>query len=167
MRFIVFIDLFSTLIQPVTVAYLVYVSRLCVSVHVPAHLAMDAQLIYLVASGSGTIPLTSIIMLASIYGLQALIFIFHRKFEHVGWMVVYILAIPIFSFLIPVYSFWKMDDFTWGNTRVVLGERGKKLVVHDEGKFDPSSIPLKSWLEFENELWEQVRHRDRPVSILD
>lgn len=25
----------------------------------------------------------------------------------------------------------------------------------DEGKFDPSSIPLKSWQEFENELWEQ------------
>lgn len=95
-------------------------------------------------------------MIAAIYGLQALIFIFHRKFEHIGWMFFYLLAIPIFSFLIPIYSFWKMDDFSWGNTRVVLGEAGKKLVIHDEGKFDPSSIPLKTWQEYENELWERV-----------
>ncbi|CAH7687581.1 putative chitin synthase class V [Phakopsora pachyrhizi] len=136
MRFVVFIDLFSTLIQPVTVAYIVY-------------------LVYLVSYGGGTIPLTSIIMIAAIYGLQALIFVFHRKFEHIGWMVFYILAIPIFSFLIPIYSFWKMDDFSWGNTRIVVGEAGKKLVVHDEGKFDPTSIPLKTWQEYENELWER------------
>lgn len=136
MRFVVFIDLFSTLIQPVTVAYLAY-------------------LIYLVASATGTIPMTSIIMIAAIYGLQALIFIFHRKFEHIGWMFVYLLAIPIFSFILPLYSFWKMDDFSWGNTRLVMGESGKTVVIHDEGKFDPSSIPLKTWQEYENELWER------------
>ncbi|PLW12505.1 hypothetical protein PCANC_16555 [Puccinia coronata f. sp. avenae] len=136
MRFVVFIDLFSTLIQPVTVAYLAY-------------------LLYLIGSKSGLVPTTSIIMIAAIYGLQALIFVFHRKFEHIGWMFFYILAIPIFSFLIPIYSFWKMDDFSWGNTRVVLGEAGKKLVIHDEGKFDPSAIPLKTWQEYENELWER------------
>jgi len=41
-----------------------------------------------------------------------------------------------------------MDDFSWGATRVVLGEQGKKLIVHDEGKFDPRSIPLKSWNDY-------------------
>lgn len=30
-------------------------------------------------------------------------------------------------------------------------------MLQDEGKFDPASIPLKSWQDFENELWEQVR----------
>lgn len=148
MRFVVFIDLFSTLIQPVTVAYLAY-------------------LIYLVASKSGVIPTTSIIMIAAIYGLQALIFVFHRKFEHIGWMFFYLLAIPIFSFLIPIYSFWKMDDFSWGNTRVVLGEAGKKLVIHDEGKFDPSSIPLKTWQEYENELWERGSNQSIGSIIAD
>lgn len=43
-----------------------------------------------------------------------------------------------------------------GSTREIVGEKGKRLVVHDEGKFDPASIPLKSWQDFENELWEQV-----------
>ncbi|GAA5913047.1 uncharacterized protein JCM6883_000499 [Sporobolomyces salmoneus] len=47
-----------------------------------------------------------------------------------------------------------MDDFSWGSTREIVGEHGKRLVIHDEGKFDPKSIPLKTWTEFENELWE-------------
>jgi chitin synthase len=48
-----------------------------------------------------------------------------------------------------------MDDFSWGQTRLVLGESGKKMIVHDEGKFDPRSIPLKSWNDYENELWDK------------
>ncbi|WAQ87615.1 hypothetical protein PtA15_8A520 [Puccinia triticina] len=124
-------------------------------------------LLYLVGSKSGVVPTTSLIMIAAIYGLQALIFVFHRKFEHIGWMFFYILAIPIFSFLIPIYSFWKMDDFSWGNTRVVLGEAGKKLVIHDEGKFDPSSIPLKTWQEYENELWERGSNQSIGSIIAD
>lgn len=48
----------------------------------------------------------------------------------IGWMFFYILAIPVFSFYVPLYSFWHMDDFSWGQTRVIMGESGKKLVVH-------------------------------------
>jgi chitin synthase len=62
MRAIVLIDLLSTLIQPVTVAYIVY-------------------LIYMVAGEGQAIPTTALIMLAAIYGLQAIIFLLHRKFE--------------------------------------------------------------------------------------
>ena len=69
-------------------------------------------------------------MLAAIYGLQALVFLFRRKWDMIGWMVFYILAIPAFSFFLPLYSFWRMDDFSWGQTRVVLGESGKKMIVH-------------------------------------
>lgn len=69
-------------------------------------------------------------MLAAIYGLQMLVFLFRAKWDMIGWMIFYLLAIPIFSFYLPLYSFWKMDDFSWGNTRVVVGEKGKKLVIH-------------------------------------
>lgn len=69
-------------------------------------------------------------MIGAIYGLQALIFLFRGKWDMIGWMVFYILAIPIFSFYLPLYSFWAMDDFSWGNTRLVVGESGKKLVIH-------------------------------------
>ncbi|PFH46960.1 glycosyltransferase family 2 protein [Amanita thiersii Skay4041] len=137
MRFVVMIDLLSTLTQPVTVAYIVY-------------------LIYELASGTDqqTIQL-ALIMLGAIYGLQALVFIMRRKWDMIGWMLFYIVAIPAFSFFLPLYSFWRMDDFSWGATRVVLGEKGKKIIVHEEGKFDPKSIPLKSWNDYENELWDK------------
>lgn len=69
-------------------------------------------------------------MIAAVYGLQALVFIMRRKWDMIGWMVFYILAIPVFSFFLPLYSFWRMDDFSWGQTRVVLGESGKKMIVH-------------------------------------
>lgn len=135
MRFVVFLDLLSTIIQPVTVGYIAY-------------------LIYKVATSSSVVPMMAFVLLAAIYGLQAIIFILRRKWEMIGWMVLYIIAIPVFSFALPLYSFWNMDDFSWGNTRIVTGEKGQKIVISDEGKFDPASIPRKKWEEYQAELWE-------------
>ena len=87
-------------------------------------------MIYLVAGEHKAIPQLSIVMIAAVYGLQALVFVFRRKWDMIGWMVFYILAIPAFSFFLPLYSFWRMDDFSWGATRLVLGESGKKIIVH-------------------------------------
>ncbi|KAI8069874.1 chitin synthase-domain-containing protein [Gongronella butleri] len=136
MRFVVILDLLSTLTMPAIVCYLIY-------------------LIYRLVTDAGQVPLISITTLGGVYGLQAIIFILRRKWEHIGWMVVYIMAIPLFSFFMPIYSFWHFDDFSWGNTRVVVGDKGeKKMVAADEGKFDPASIPMKRWQDYENELWE-------------
>ncbi|EED78717.1 predicted protein [Postia placenta Mad-698-R] len=118
MRFVVMIDLVSTLIQPVTVGYVRILSSLI------------AYLIYRAVALKEAIPTISIIMIAAVYGLQALVFVLRAKWDMIGWMVFYILAIPLFSLILPLYSFWKMDDFSWGSTRVVLGESGKKIVVH-------------------------------------
>lgn len=130
MRFVVFIDLTGTIILPATCVYLGY-------------------LIYTLATNTGPFPLISLIMIAAVYGLQALIFILKRQWQHIGWMIIYLIAFPIYSFILPLYSFWKQDDFSWGNTRVVIGEKGKKQVVavDDEG-FDPRSIPLQRWDDY-------------------
>nr|XP_036583292.1 chitin synthase [Colletotrichum truncatum]KAF6792268.1 chitin synthase [Colletotrichum truncatum] len=141
MRFIVFVDLLSTVVQPVLMAYIIY-------------------LIVTVALNPSTVPITAFIMLAAIYGLQAIIFILRRKWEMIGWMILYILAIPVFSFALPLYSFWHMDDFNWGNTRVIAGEKGQKIVISDEGKFDPSAIPKKKWEEYQAELWDAQTVRE-------
>jgi chitin synthase len=130
MRFVVFIDLFGTLILPATCAYLGF-------------------LIYTVATHSGQFPIISIAMLAAVYGLQALVFILKRQWQHVGWMIIYILAFPFYSFVLPVYSFWNQDNFTWGNTRIVIGEKGnKKVIATDNESFDPRSIPLQRWDDY-------------------
>ncbi|KAI9265590.1 chitin synthase [Sporodiniella umbellata] len=134
MRFVVMLDLLSTLVMPAVVCYLGY-------------------LIYQLCTNTNQVPLMSIITLAGVYGLQAIIFILRRKWEHVGWMIIYILAIPVFSFFIPLYSFWHFDDFSWGNTRIVVGEQGqKKAVGPDEGTFDPNIIPMKRWSEHERDI---------------
>ena len=75
-------------------------------------------------------------------------------------MIVYILAVPVFSFLVPIYAFWHFDDFSWGNTRIVLGDRGqKKAVGPEEGTFDPSTIPTKRWAEHEyDQQWEEEEY---------
>ena len=141
MRFIVFVDLLSTIIQPTLIIYIIY-------------------LIVLVSTSSSVIPYTSLLLIGAVYGLQAIIFIVRRKWEMIGWMIVYILATPIFAFALPLYSFWHMDDFSWGNTRVVMGEKGQKVIISDEGKFDPASIPRKKWEEYQAELWEAQTHLD-------
>jgi len=130
MRFVVFIDLFGTIALPSVCVYLGY-------------------LVYSLVSKTGQFPMFSIIMLAVVYGLQAVIFIIKRQWQHVGWMIIYILAFPIYSFILPIYSFWKQDDFSWGNTRVVIGEKGvKQIVTHDDEGFDPRSIPLQRWDDY-------------------
>ena len=53
-----------------------------------------------------------------------------------------------------------MDDFSWGNTRIVTGESGQKIVISDEAKFDPASIPKKRWEEYQAEMWEAHTMRD-------
>jgi len=43
-------------------------------------------------------------MIAAVYGLQALVVVLRRKRDMIGWMVFHILAIPAFSFFLPLYS---------------------------------------------------------------
>ncbi|KAI0774709.1 chitin synthase [Trametes elegans] len=143
MRFFVFIDLLGTLILPSTVVYLVY-------------------LIVVVSTGKAPLPLISIVMIAAVYGLQAVIFLLKREFMLIGWMVVYILSYPVYSFFLPIYAFWCMDDFSWGNTRLVIGEgNNKKVIMNDDEKYDDTMIPLKKFSEYEAEAWETgSRHSD-------
>ncbi|KAJ2079725.1 hypothetical protein H4R24_003591 [Coemansia sp. RSA 988] len=139
MRFIVFVDLVTTIIMPATLVYLAY-------------------LIYQLTNPDSTTSYISLYLLAAIYGMQALIFILKRQWQHIGWMIVYLMAIPVFSFLIPLYSFWHFDDFSWGNTRVVVGESGRKHVYTvDNEKFDTSTIPMRKWSDYEMDLLDEQK----------
>ncbi|KAJ1989979.1 hypothetical protein EDC05_004331 [Coemansia umbellata] len=133
MRFVVFLDLFGTLTMPTTLIYFAY-------------------LIYAAVRNIADVGYISLIIIAAVYGLQAIIFILRREWQHVGWMIVYLLAYPLWSFVLPVYSFWHMDDFSWGNTRVVVGDGKRKIIVEDDKPFDPESIPQRRWMEYEREL---------------
>lgn len=135
MRFVVLVDLIGTLTLPVSFAYFIY-------------------LIYVMAAKAGPFPTLAIGMLAGLYALQILIFFLKRQWQHIGWMFFYLFALPIYSFALPIYSFWHFDDFSWGNTRVVVGDNQRKIIVTDEEKFDEKMIPMKKWSIYEQEQWE-------------
>ncbi|KZO98083.1 glycosyltransferase family 2 protein [Calocera viscosa TUFC12733] len=148
MRFIVFLDLLSTIILPATAVYLIY-------------------LIVTVATGQAPIPIISLAMIAAVYGLQMVIFLLKREFMLIGWMIIYILAYPVYSFFLPLYSFWYMDDFSWGTTRVVVGEgANKKIMIGDDEKFDDSMIPLKKFSEYTSENWDTSSHVSADTGLL-
>nr|ODO04126.1 chitin synthase [Cryptococcus depauperatus CBS 7855] len=141
MRWVVFLDLLGTIILPATCGYLIY-------------------LIVVVSTHKAPIPVISLAMIGAVYGLQAspyhaIIFILKREFMLIGWMVVYILAFPIYSVFLPLYSFWSMDDFSWGNTRKVIGEGNqKRVVIEDDEAFNEGMIPYRTFKEYEWNAWE-------------
>lgn len=77
------------------------------------------------------------------------------------YKIVYILALPIWNFILPIYSFWHFDDFSWGETRKVNGDtrKGKnsKILEDEENQ--------KFWLEKNNRtvlrklwhIWEKEK----------
>lgn len=148
MRFVVFLDLLSTVIQPTIIGYLIYLG------YTVAKSKEEG------GSGEAQVPIAAFILLGAIYGLQAIIFILRRKWEMVGWMLIYILATPVFACALPLYAFWNMDDFSWGSTRIITGENGQAIVVSEEGPYNEKDIPKKRWEEYQAELWEAQTQRE-------
>ena len=143
MRFMVMVDLFSTVVGPIGVLYLFYLVGT-----VLYNLYMQSEVLF---------PMISLALICAIYGLQMIVFVIKKDFQQIGWLLLYILAIPLFHVYLPLYSFWHFDDFTWGNTRVILGENGKVQVKEqDEDYFDPQSIPHVKWEEFSRQHQQQL-----------
>jgi chitin synthase len=82
-----------------------------------------------------------------------LIVITAHRLIYVAWMLIYLLSLPIWNFILPTYSFWHFDDFSWGDTRQTAGAvAGADKGGHDEdGEFDSSKITMKRWGDFEQE----------------
>ncbi|KAK5166355.1 Chitin synthase 4 [Oleoguttula sp. CCFEE 6159] len=136
MQFVVFIELVGTLVLPAAISFTIYLIAI----------AIKAAITHTVAP---TIPL---VLLALILGLPAaLIVLTAHRWSYVGWMLIYLLSLPIWNFVLPTYAYWKFDDFSWGDTRKTAGEKTKKAGIEYEGEFDSSKITMKRWGDFEQE----------------
>ncbi|KAI0051256.1 glycosyltransferase family 2 protein [Auriscalpium vulgare] len=145
MQFVVFMDLLGTVVLPIAISltYLLIVSS---ALHPPK-------------SFEEAIPL---VLLVAVLGLPAvLILITTRKVVYVFWMLIYLIALPIWNFVLPVYAFWHFDDFSWGETRKVEGEG--KGEGHGESKGGPigMSIPLRRWEDWERSRLRKIRREER------
>lgn len=130
MQMVVFIDLVGTLVLPAAITFTFYL-----------------VIISIISKPTPVIPL---VLLALILGLPAvLIVLTAHRFSYVLWMLIYLLSLPIWNFVLPVYAFWKFDDFSWGDTRKTAGEKTKKAGIEYEGEFDSSKITMKRWGDFE------------------
>ncbi|KAI8982417.1 chitin synthase-domain-containing protein [Mycotypha africana] len=147
MQFSVFVDLIGTLVLPAAIVMTIY-------------LIVDTAI-------STNPQWQSLALLIAILGLPAvLIAITTLKFIYILWMFVYICALPIWNFILPLYSFWHFDDFSWGATRVVAGEKKDKGHGDAEGKFDPSRLLMKKWEDWEQERTGQRFHQHKKASPL-
>lgn len=133
MQFVVGMELAGTLVLPAAISFTLY---LIISSIIPG-------------GPNTTIPL---ILLAIVLGLPGiLIVITSRKVAYIGWMLVYLLSLVIWNGILPAYAFWHFDDFSWGQTRQIAGDKGAKDHGDKEGEFDSSHIVMKRWAEFERE----------------
>lgn len=103
MQFVVFMDLVGTVVLPIAIV-LTYALIVGMIMQPPT-------------TFEEAIPL---MLLVSVLGLPAvLILITTRKVVYVFWMIIYLVALPVWNFILPVYAFWHFDDFSWGETRYV------------------------------------------------
>ena len=81
-------------------------------------------------------PYATLILLAIILGLPGfLILLIGKEIYNFVYMIIYIVALPIWNFVLPVYAFWKFD------------------AKHEDevGEFDYSQIYMRDWKEIARE----------------
>lgn len=135
MQFVIFIELVGTLVLPAAICFTIYV--------------------IIIAIVSTPTPIMSLVLLAVIFGLPSmLIVVTVSSWTYVIYFFIYLIALPIWNFVLPSYAYWKFDDFSWGETRTVAGgDKGDHSA--EEGKFDSSHIVMKRWREFERDRRNQ------------
>lgn len=139
MQFVIGIELIGTLVLPLAICFTVYV------------------IVFAIASEPT--PVITLVILAVILGLPGMIVIITAtRWSYILWMFIYFLALPIWNFILPVYAFWKFDDFSWGDTRTIAGvEKNGKSHDDIEGEFDHSMIKLMTWRRFlRNEMLSKL-----------
>lgn len=131
MQFVIFIELVGTLVLPAAITFTIYV--IAVSIY------------------TKPTPVMSLVLLGLIFGLPgAIIVVTVSSLKYIIYFFIYLLALPIWNFVLPSYAFWKFDDFSWGETRTIAGgDKGDHSA--SEGVFDSSDIIMKRWRDFERD----------------
>ncbi|KAJ5698684.1 hypothetical protein N7462_000689 [Penicillium macrosclerotiorum] len=131
MQFVIFIELVGTLVLPAAISFTIYV--------------------IIKSIVSKPVQVLPLVLLALILGLPGvLIVVTAHRIIYVVWMAIYLLSLPVWNFVLPMYAFWKFDDFSWGDTRKTAGEKDKGHGAA-EGEFDSTKITMKRWRDFEKE----------------
>lgn len=94
LQFVVFIELVGSCVLPAAIAFTLY--------------------IIVISIVRRPVPIIPLCLFALILGLPAVLIVFTAKrWSYLGWMLIYLLSLPIWNFVLPVYAFWNFDNFSW------------------------------------------------------
>ena len=101
MKTVVYLDLVACMILPASTVYAVY-------------------LIVLVCIGKTQFSVLLLVLYGLLIGVQIVVFLVRSRYDFFFWFIYFtIIGVPVFYFVLPLYAFWHMDDFSWGETRKV------------------------------------------------
>ncbi|KAI9312779.1 chitin synthase-domain-containing protein [Zopfochytrium polystomum] len=127
MQFVIGMELIGTLVLPAAITF-----------------TYTLIFMYIFRIGDTLLPL---ILLAVILGLPAvLIVVTANRIIYVFWMLIYLISLPVWNFILPLYAFLAFRRFFIGHDHSAK-----------EGEFDGTGINMKRWRE-----WVQVRKRRTP-----
>ena len=104
MQFVIFMELLGACMLPAAICLFVYL--IVMTVLAP------------------TFSIVPLVMIGVALFLPALLVLLTSPFRHwsfLFWMIIYLISLPIWQFILPVYAYWHFDDFSWGETRKVAG----------------------------------------------
>ncbi|KAJ2703145.1 ATP-dependent RNA helicase [Coemansia sp. IMI 209128] len=128
MQFLVLMDLLGNVVLPSSVIFFYYL---------------------IVAECIGSPVGLPLLLMALTFVLQGvMILLTTQRVAYIYWMVIYILAIPVWNFVMPVYAFWRFDDFSWGKTRGVGPEDSSANFITDDERQALEPIPLMRWKDW-------------------
>ncbi|KAH7108196.1 chitin synthase-domain-containing protein [Auriculariales sp. MPI-PUGE-AT-0066] len=144
MQFVVFMDLLGTTVLPVAIT-LTYVLVILLAINPPKTFEQAIPLMCLVA----------------VIGLPPLLILLTtRKIVYVFWMFIYLAALPVWQFILPVYAFWHFDDFSWGETRRVEGE-DKGDDHGGGGEAIDTTVALRRWEDWERSRLRKLKREEK------
>lgn len=134
----------------------------------PANICFAIILIITTITGHATL-LPLVLILIIIFFPPILVTTITKKWSYVHWMLIYLVSIPIWNFVLPLYAFWNCNDFSWGTTRMIKNvlaegyddDKAKKV------RKDEPKMPLMRWEQWEKYRRESIRETltDRRMSL--
>jgi len=136
---------------------MVVICDLIVTMTLPASFLYIGYLAYLFITQPENLDQLILIILGLTFGLQMVSFLVRSRFDYLWWFAVFtFVGVPIFYFILPLYAFTHMDDFSWGKTREV-GKSDEDDEKEDAEVEDVDESPTKRYNKLERSKSGQTK----------
>jgi len=148
MNAVVLLDMMATMILPASVIY-----------------GIAFLWVAMVDDAEG-LSIITCILFGILIGVQSIIFLMRSRVDYLFWFFIYItLGIPVFYLILPVYSFWNMDDFSWGSTRQVKKGKSERKLKQVQDREQASKLPPGTRRPKRHEQSIQEEYHDKLQSL--